>query len=225
MAQTVAFDLDGTLINIDSAQAWLEFILAQSFPGAAQAHRACEKIMRAYAKGSMDMADYMRAWMTPLVGLPPQQLKPLLQKFVQEVVVPAMYTEGTEQIRYHRLAGDHLLLISASPALIVKPIADYLHIRQSVGIEVAMLDNRLTDRCLEPLSFREGKVSLIKHWLSQLGRERLDIAYSDSINDVAMLQFAHQGVCINPDHRLSAMAAELAWQTYRWHGQTMERQS
>ncbi|GGO65259.1 HAD family hydrolase [Bowmanella pacifica] len=216
MAKTVAFDLDGTLIDIDSAQAWLDFLVSRQFPGAADTYRTCGQIMQAYDSGVMDMQAYMQAWMQPLAGMPAAPLAPLLKDFVHQVIAPRVFVQGQQQIAEHQQAGDRLLLISASPTLIVEPIAAYLGIERSVGIDVAIQDGVLTDRSLAPFSFREGKVTLIKRWLGQMDRGQLDMAYSDSINDVPMLEFARHGVCINPDNALAALAGQAQWQTCHW---------
>lgn len=220
MAKTVAFDLDGTLIGTDSAQAWLQFLMRESVPEAGQSFHTCRQIMLGYETGVMDMQAYMQAWMAPIRGKRPEQLRPLLEVFVEQWIAPAIFTDGLRQLELHHKQGDQVLLISASPTLIVDPIARLLGVEHLIGIDVALQDGVLTDCSISPFSFREGKVEKIKKWLAHRSLSGLDVAYSDSINDVPMLSFATHGVCVNPDPGLAALAANRAWSILVWQATT-----
>jgi HAD superfamily hydrolase (TIGR01490 family) len=213
---TVVFDLDGTLIDVDSAQAWLQFLEESNIADAAQARRICSALMQHYDAGSMDMATYMSAWLKPIKGFTLQQIEAITRVFVHQFIVPTVYPDALAKIRWHQAQGHAVAIISASPTLIVKPIADYLNVKHAIGIEVAIVDNKVTQIAIAPFSFKEGKVSAVNHWLSATAMTSLDYAYSDSSNDLPLLSLAQQAFCINPDPELSQHAKAQQWQTYYW---------
>jgi HAD superfamily hydrolase (TIGR01490 family) len=214
---TVAFDLDGTLIAVDSAQVWLDLLVEQNISGAKKAHQVCSQIMQSYGAGTMDMAEYMSAWLQPLNGFDLVQIQPLVKAFIEQVVTGTVYSQGIKKLRWHQQQGHEIVIISASPSLIVRPIAQLLGIENSIGIEVKMQNNTITQLAIPPFSFKQGKVTAIEQWLAALPSTQLDYAYSDSINDLPLLKLAQQGFCVNPDDKLQLCAKDNAWLTYQWH--------
>ena len=213
---TVVFDLDGTLIDVDSAQAWLQFLEESNIAGAAQARRICSALMQHYDAGSMDMATYMSAWLKPIEGFTIQQIEAITGVFVNQFIVPTIYPDALAKVRWHQAQGHAVAIISASPTLIVKPIADYLKVQHAIGIEVAIVDNKVTQIAIAPFSFKAGKVAAVNQWLSSTAMSNLDYAYSDSSNDIPLLSLAQQAFCINPNTALSHHADTQQWQTYYW---------
>lgn len=219
---TVVFDLDGTIIDIDSAQAWLQFLAESKVTGADQARRICSALMQYYEAGSMDMATYMSAWLKPIEGFSVQQIATISQVFINQFIVPAIYPQALAKVRWHQAQGHAVAIISASPTLIVKPIADYLAINHAIGIEVAIAANKVTQVAIPPFSFKQGKVNAVNQWLSASACTRLDYAYSDSSNDIPLLSMAQQAFCINPDSALLDHANIQQWQTFYWSSEVQQ---
>lgn len=213
---TVAFDLDGTLIDIDSAQAWLLFVMNKQVPGAGVANHICTQIMKKYDSGLMDMESYMRAWLQPISGLSLQELTPLAGQFIKQVVKPAIYPDALDKLAWHQVQGHHIVLVSASPELIVAPIAKYLGVKYAIGINVDMKEGKITQVAIPPYTFKEGKVTAVNQWLSSINQSKLDYAYSDSINDLPLLNMAQQAYCINPCPNLLQAANDNNWPVYQW---------
>ncbi len=213
----VAFDLDGTLIAIDSAQSWLSLLHDNGLAGAEQACLSCSQVMQHYQAGTLDMAAYMAAWLQPVAGLPLSQVQQLASEFVSCCVVPAIYPEALAKLQWHQAKGHHVAIVSASPARIVKPIANYLQVAQVMAIEVDICMDRVTQKAIPPFPFKEGKVLAVNQWLHQASARQLDYAYSDSINDLPLLEMAKRRFCVNPDPALTTRAERNAWPIYQWN--------
>lgn len=214
---TVVFDLDGTLIDIDSAQAWLSFLIEQNVTNAPITDRVCSELMKHYDSGSMDMNQYMAAWLLPLDGMNLQKLGLLIDRFIKRVIQPKIYPDALSTIRWHQAQGHHIAIISASPEIIVKPIAAHLNVEQAMGIKVELQNNKISQIALPPFTFKEGKVTVTKQWLQQVNVTELNYAYSDSINDLALLEFANLATCINPCQNLSNLAKQNNWPIHNWN--------
>ena len=172
------FDLDGTLVDSDSAQEWMHFLYENSWPYSKEATEICSEIMRDYSSGQMNMKDYMQAWVLPIKGKRVTEIRALATKFAEHHIKPRIYKEGMYKVREHQKAGDILLVISASPTIIVEPIAALFDIQHVIGIDIKVSNNKFTKNLIEPFSFGEGKVALLKQWQKQHGLEDVPLGLS-----------------------------------------------
>lgn len=213
------FDLDGTLVDSDSVQDWMHFLLKKSWPYSKEATDICSKIMQDYSSGRMNMKDYMCAWLLPIKNKPLSEIRALATEFAEQYIKPRIYTQGMLKVREHQQAGDILLVISASPRIIVEPIAALFGIRHVIGIDVEVSDNKITQNIIEPFSFGSGKVALLKQWQKQHGLEHLPLGciYSDSINDVPLLDYALNSHVINGNEQMRSIAKQNGWCTHEWN--------
>lgn len=219
MTQTIAFDLDGTLISNDSGEDWLEFLLAKGLPLAREARAECLAYMQDYSLGTMDIQAYMKSWCKPLAGMAMSDCEPLLEEFVQSQIKPHIFTQAKTLLSQLQQKGAHILLVSASPDFLVKAIAKELNIANAVGLRVLIKDQMITAETAKPYTFKEGKVIAVEDWLKSLpefDNNKLDLAYSDSINDFPLLEMAEQAICINPDKKLTEVAKNAKWQILNW---------
>lgn len=215
--KTVAFDLDGTLIAIDSAQSWLRFLREAGLKDAEQAYIDCSAVMQHYQSGGLDMTAYMAAWLKPLAGLPLASVQQLVNEFISLMIVPAIYPEALARLQWHQAKGHHIAIVSASPALLVQPIASLFKVEQVMAIEVEINNNLITQKAIPPFPFKEGKVLAINQWLYKGSARQLDCAYSDSINDLPLLEMAKRSFCVNPDPALRLKAEHNKWPIYQWN--------
>ena len=220
MTQTIAFDLDGTLISNDSGEDWLEFLLAKELHLAREARAECLTHMQDYSLGTMDIQAYMKSWCKPVAGMSMNDCEPLLQEFVALKVKPHIFTQAKTLLSQLQQQQAHILLVSASPDFLVKAIAKELGINNAVGLQVLIKDQVITDKITKPHTFKEGKVVAVNNWLAGLPvpehNKKLDLAYSDSINDLPLLEMAEQAICINPDKKLTEVAKNAKWQILNW---------
>ncbi|MGS2722945.1 HAD family hydrolase [Porticoccus sp. GXU_MW_L64] len=215
----VAFDLDETLINGDCAQLWLEFLMDQGWQIAAAYERCCQ-LMSSYDNGHMDMERYMASWLQPLLGKSIGDLSPLLNQFAEQWIAPRIYAEARDELEQHRAQGHVPLIISASPDFLVRAIGRLLGVSDCIAIAVALEDGAITGHCHPPISYREGKILCLQQWLGVQNFPQLENSvryfYSDSHNDLPLLEQVANPCVVNPDARLAEAAAERGWRVVRW---------
>ncbi|PVZ89009.1 HAD-IB family hydrolase [Serratia sp. S1B] len=210
------FDLDDTLICGDSSSLWMEYMVAQQWAPATML--AEEKaMMTLYYQGKMDMHQYMAFTLQPLVGKSRQWLGQQSQDFIEQVLRGRIYPEGIARIEWHRQRGDTLILVSATGEHLVGPMAQLLGMDHCVAILLEEEQGRLTGQTYGTLSFREGKVARI----NQLFSEQPDLwqgsfGYSDSHNDIPMLQAVTHPYAVNPYPGLRQLADESDWPILDW---------
>lgn len=167
----------------------------------------------------MDIKAYMFSWCKATYGMTEADCEPLLQEFVRDKVKPFIFPKGKVLLEQLSRQGADILLVSASPDFLVKAIAKELGISAAIGIEVVIDNGVISNTTVEPYSFKEGKVIAVNNWLDGLpdnSNKELDLAYSDSINDLPLLTMAKKSVCINPDEKLAKVAKEKEWQVLSW---------
>lgn len=210
------FDLDDTLLDGDSATLWFHYMVELGIAPAAMLAEE-EQMMARYYAGELEMADYMAFTLQPLAGKTVQQVADWVQKFVEQSIPQRLFTEGLARIMHHRQQGDRVLIISASGEHIVRPIAALLGVEEVLAIELEQDAGCYTGRTRGILSFRSGKVTRLESWM-QLQQESLagSFGYSDSINDLPMLQAVDHPCVINPALPLQHEAEQRGWPVLRW---------
>lgn len=211
------FDLDETLIDGDCSSLWsaqmarLGWVDAQSF----LAEDA--QLMHAYSEGRLAMEDYMAFSLAPLVGRTPAEVAHLVEPFVEDVIEPLIFSDACQAIAKHRAAGDRLLVISASGAHLVAPIAARIGIDEVLAIDLALEHGFYNGQTQGTLTYREGKTKRLMDWLQAEG-ETLENAsfYSDSHNDLPLLEVVSRPNAVNPDPVLRERALAQGWPIHIW---------
>lgn len=210
------FDLDETLIDGDCASLWSEQMARLGWVDESFIRRDHE-LMAAYSRGELAMEDYMAFTLEPLLGRTQEEVAHLVEPWVEEVIEPLIFSDATRCIAAHRAAGDRLLVISASGVHLVKPIAERIGIDEVLAIELGIAHGAYDGQTRGTLTYREGKVTRLLEWLEAEG-ETLEGAafYSDSRNDLPLLQRVSHPVAVNPDPVLRAHAEQAGWPVVTW---------
>nr|WP_213017637.1 MULTISPECIES: HAD family hydrolase [Halomonas] len=206
------FDLDNTLISIDSDHAWGEFLLEQGAVDPVAYREANERFMADYNAGTLDMAAFLEMALKPLAENTPEQLAAWHQQFMVSKIEPNILPKAEELLARHRTKGDTLLIITATNRFITAPIANRLGVDDLIAVDPEIVDGRYTGRVAGTPSYREGKVTRLKQWLE--GQEfTMDGAwfYSDSHNDLPLLEQVEHPVAVDPDDTLRKVAEERQW--------------
>ncbi|OLQ74175.1 hydrolase [Photobacterium proteolyticum] len=210
------FELDETLIAADSASLWSEHIAEK---GLAPENQIAEEheLISAYAKGTMDMDRYMQATLKPIIGMDRRTLTQLVAEFVEEKIKPALYNDAISRIQWHKQRGDKVLVISATGEHLVKPIAKLLGADDAIAINLEQINGIITGRTTGTLSYQQGKVTRMKAWIAEQDIQfKGSYGYSDSINDLPMLDAVDRPFAVNPDPALALHAQMQDWTIMDW---------
>ena len=213
------FDLDNTLLSIDSDHAWGEFLVEQGAVDPVAYREANERFLADYNAGTLDMAAFLEMALKPLAENTPEQLAAWHQQFMASKIEPHILPKAEELLARHRTKGDTLLIITATNRFITGPIAERLGVDNLIAVEPEMVDGRYTGRVDGVPSYREGKVTRMNQWLEQQDIS-LDGAwfYSDSHNDLPLLEKVDHPVAVDPDDTLRKVAEERQWRIMSLRG-------
>ncbi|UTH30418.1 HAD family hydrolase [Ectopseudomonas hydrolytica] len=211
------FDLDETLIHGDCASLWaVEMTKLGWADGEAFIARE-QELMRLYAAGELAMEDYMAFTLAPLVGRTPEEVAHVVEPFVEDVIEPIFYSDASRTLAAHREAGDRLLVISASAHFLVSAIAERFGIDEVLAIDLEQQHGFYSGRTQGVLTYREGKVTRLHAWLAEQNENLAGASfYSDSRNDLPLLQLVDRPFAVNPDPTLRAHAEQAGWPILNW---------
>ena len=209
------FDLDHTLLPIDSDYAWGVYTTDIGWTDNDHFRRRNDEFYAHYQAGTLDIHDYVRfsTEATRLKGA--AEAARAHAHFMQTVVLPTIQPQALDLIRAHAQAGDQIIIVTATNEFITRPIATALGVSELIAVALAR-DGAgwITGEIQGTPSFREGKVARVNQWLAehQLSWDSVETTfYSDSINDLALLEKATHPVATNPDPRLRTLATERGW--------------
>jgi HAD superfamily hydrolase (TIGR01490 family) len=207
------FDLDNTLLGGDSDYLWGGFLVAEGIVDRDSYEHANERFYREYREGTLDIDEFLRFSLRPLRDHPRSLLESLRERFVAELIEPIMLPAAHDLIDSHRAAGDTLLIVTATNAFVTAPIAMRFGIPHLIATLPAEDDEgNYTGEVAGMPAFQQGKVIRLEQWLAE---QRLDLIgshfYSDSHNDLPLLERVDCPVAVDPDPRLRVVAESRGW--------------
>lgn len=216
MTNLAIFDLDHTLITTDSDNAFPQFLIEKGLLDAEFAQAKNEQFYRDYQQGCLKVEDFVRFEMTPLAPFNSEQLTELHQEFTQKYILPHITPMAKMLVQSHRDAGDTLLVISSTNEFIITPICQLFGIDNIIGTRLATDEHgHFTGEIVGTPSLREGKITRLHEWLDSRGETLKSYGktyfYSDSKNDLPLLEYVDEPVAVNPDEVLLAHAQEKGW--------------
>jgi HAD superfamily hydrolase (TIGR01490 family) len=213
------FDLDDTLLPIDSDHAWGEFVVRLGWVDAAEFQGRNDAFYADYKAGRLDIHAYIEFATAPLRARTAEECEAAQARFMREVIAPQLRPAACELVRAHQQRGDMVALVTATNDFITAPIARAFGIADLIAVRLERRGSTITGRIDGTPSYREGKVARVTQWLAGSGRtlgdfERISV-YSDSLNDLPLLQLASEPVATNPSAALEAIARERGWRILR----------
>jgi HAD superfamily hydrolase (TIGR01490 family) len=206
------FDLDNTLLAGDSDYLWGVFLAERGIVDPGHYERENERFYREYKEGRLDIYEFLRFSLAPLARHSPGDLAAWREAFLREKIEPIILPKAIALVQRHRDAGDDLLIITATNSFVTGPIAARLGIPHLIATEPALRDGRYTGEVDGVPSFREGKVLRLEQWLDAHGASLAGSSfYSDSHNDVPLLDRVDHPVAVDPDPALASLAAARGW--------------
>jgi HAD superfamily hydrolase (TIGR01490 family) len=213
------FDLDHTLIPFDSDYSWGEFTIGLGWNDAEDFKQKNDAFYAQYKAGTLDIHAYCRFATSAVCRQGPDKAKAAHAQYMQQVVQPGIQPQALQLVQQHQAAGDTVVIITATNEFVTRPIAAAFGVTELLAIELER-DERVggtgwyTGEIRGVPSFREGKVTRMEQWMAArgLGWDQVHSTfYSDSINDVPLLEKANVAVATNPDERLRVLATERQW--------------
>ncbi len=206
------FDLDNTLLGGDSDYLWGRFLVEQRLVDGEHYERENQRFYQAYEAGTLDIYEYQSFMLQPLTGRSLTELRAWRERFMAEKIQPILLPKAEELLHQHRTAGDILLIITATNRFITAPIAERLGVSHLLATEPEMVDERYTGRTVGIPCFRQGKVERLNLWLADQGVDLADSwFYSDSHNDLPLLNQVTYPVVVDPDPTLARHAQQQGW--------------
>jgi HAD superfamily hydrolase (TIGR01490 family) len=217
MTQNLAlFDLDYTLLPIDSDHAWNSFTATLGWHDSVEFNQRNDAFYEQYEAGTLDIFEYVRLATTALRQQGALKSEAAHAKFMASVVQKSIQSQALKLVRQHQAAGDTVVIVTATNEFVTRPIADAFGVPELIAIELARdpQSGWFTGEIAGTPSFREGKVKRVEEWLARRGLawEQVESTfYSDSMNDLPLLEKVTHPVATNPDDRLRAIALDRGW--------------
>ena len=209
------FDLDHTILPIDSDQSWGRFTTTLGWTDAVEFNRKNDAFYAHYQAGTLDIHDYVRFATEAFCTRPRDEAEAAHARFMREVIQPVIREEALALLNKHRAAGEQLVIITATNEFVTRPIAQAFGVDELIAVELVRdAQGWYSGEILGVPSLREGKVERLQQWLHQRGLDWDKVEttfYSDSSNDIPLLQRVNHPIATNPDAKLKAFALEKGW--------------
>lgn len=210
------FDLDHTLLPLDSDHEFGEFLIRVGLADPVSHRARNDTFYQQYVDGTLVLDDYIAFTTSVWRDLPPAEQAALQERFMDEVITPALQPQALELVRQHQARGDLVAIVTATNEFVTRPIADAFGVPDLIAVKLVRdAQGRVTGEIDGVPSFREGKITRVDDWLAQRGQsfgdfERVSF-YSDSPNDLPLLYRATDPVATNPSPALEAEAQARGW--------------
>lgn len=209
------FDLDNTLLVGDSDYEWGQFLVDRGVLERESYEAQNRAYYDQYVAGTLDIHEFLGFALRPLAAHTRAELERWHAEFMASRIVPMIAPGAHELVRSHRDGGDLCAIITATNSFVTAPIAREFGVPHLIATEPEARDGRFTGRVAGIPCFRDGKVRRLDEWLAGLGRRLSDYAestfYSDSHNDLALLERVTRPVAVDPDKQLAAAARQRGW--------------
>ncbi|MEY4644056.1 MAG: hypothetical protein RLZZ596_887 [Pseudomonadota bacterium] len=209
------FDLDHTLLPIDSDYSWGNFTSTIGWTDPVEFARRNDQYFAHYQAGILDVHDYVRFATEAVRQRGQSAALAARERFMREVIAPAIRPQALELVQGHRSARDQIAIITATNEFVTRPIADAFGVKHLIAIELERdASGWITGEINGVPSFRDGKVKRLEQWLlaREIARQEVEITfYSDSTNDLPLLENVDHPVATNPSEQLKAIALQRGW--------------
>ena len=211
----VLFDLDNTLLAGDSDFEWAQFLIEQQVLDREVYEARNQEFYEQYKAGTLDIHEFLDFQLKPLSRHSQAQLNAWHAQFMRDKILPIITPKARELVARHAREADLLAIITATNSFVTAPIARELGVAHLIATEPEQVDGKFTGRVAGVPSFREGKITRLDAWLKGRGLawEAIEASwfYSDSLNDLPLLQRVSNPVAVDPDPTLKAHAEQHGW--------------
>jgi HAD superfamily hydrolase (TIGR01490 family) len=211
----ILFDLDNTLLAGDSDFQWAQFLIEQRVLDREVYEARNVEFYEQYKAGTLDIHEFLDFQLKPLSRHPRSQLDAWHREFMHQKILPLVTAPARELIKRHMLGNDLCVIITATNRFVTGPIAQALGIRHLIATEPEQVNGEFTGQVSGLPCFREGKIARLEGWLDEHNLTWMSFLeswfYSDSLNDLPLLDKVTHPVAVDPDATLKAYAEENGW--------------
>jgi len=207
------FDLDNTLLADDSDFLWGCFLVEKALVDKSTYDESNQRFYADYKNGTLDIFAFLAFSLKPLTLYSSEKLTALHKEFMQKHIIPAMTKKGLAKIKQHRDQGDTTVIITATNRFVTGPIAQAFGVDDLIATDPEILNGKYTGKVAGTPCFQEGKLMRLNQWLENTSHDLKDsIFYSDSHNDLPLLEKVTIPVAVDPDEQLKKIAEERNWE-------------
>tara|TARA_R110002074_G_scaffold114782_1_gene245397 strand:- start:24707 stop:25360 length:654 start_codon:yes stop_codon:yes gene_type:complete len=206
------FDLDNTLISDDSDHLWGQFLVEKKLVDSEHYDRVNTQFYRDYCQGNLDIDQYLTFALSFLAEHPLEKLHQWREQFINEKIRPLVLPAAQALVKKHADMGDTLIVITATNQFVTEPIVKLFGIPNMLATEPELIDGRYTGRYVNEPCYQQGKVTRLNQWLDSNNADLTDSTfYSDSHNDIPLLEKVSHPIAVDPDEKLKQHADENSW--------------
>ena len=207
------FDLDNTILNGDSDYSMINYLVDINLLDEV-AKLKNDEFIKDYQQGQLDFNQYTNFALKPYMGMTQEEISKIILPFVEIIIEPMINIFALKLIHDHHDKGHTILLASATNELIVKPIAQRLNIKHVIATKVEFENNKCTGEFIPPSALGAGKLKLVETWMQDHHFDNFSgvTFYSDSINDLPLMETVEFPKAVNPDIKLEAISNERGWE-------------
>ncbi len=207
------FDLDNTLLANDSDFLWGCFLVEKGLVDKSTYDDANKRFYTEYKQGTLDIFEFLAFTLKPLTQFSMEELAQLHSEFMQKHIISAMTQKGIAQIQHHRELGDIIVIITATNSFVTGPIAKAFKADDLIATEPEIIDDKYTGQVAGTPCFQGGKIIRLNQWLENTSHDlEGSTFYSDSHNDIPLLEQVTTPIAVDPDDELQATALARNWQ-------------
>jgi HAD superfamily hydrolase (TIGR01490 family) len=207
------FDLDNTILNGDSDYSMINYLVDINLLDEV-AKLKNDEFIKDYQQGQLDFNQYTNFALKPYMGMTQEEISKIILPFVETIIEPMINIFALKLIHDHHDKGHTILLASATNELIVRPIAQRLNIKHVIATKVEFENNKCTGEFIPPSALGAGKLKLVETWMQDHHFDNFSgvTFYSDSINDLPLMETVEFPKAVNPDIKLEAISNERGWE-------------
>ena len=212
MTELFIFDLDNTLLAGDSDRNWGIFLAEQKVVDSSYLDES-EKFYNNYYEGSLDIDGFLSFCLRPLIDNDMSYLLELRQQFIDEKIKPIMTQTGKKLIDESQAEGKTVIIATATNDFVTRPIADLFNVDTLIATEFEIQNNNFTGKVLGEPCFRDGKLNKVKKWINENNYDLSKTSfYSDSFNDLPLLEQVKYPVIVDGDDKLVEIGKNNNWE-------------
>lgn len=219
------FDLDHTLLDGDTNNLWVAYLAEQQLL-ADEALLRQKDFMQQYSREELDIHEYLSFHLSILAARPLDAWMPIRSAFIESIVEPRISRQALAVVDEHKRQGRRVAIVTATHSFLSGVIGDRLGL-EVIAPVVEIVNGRITGQIIGPPSFREEKIGRVEQWLGVVlptlapGRSYF---YSDSANDLPLLEAVSDPVTVNPDEKLGRVAMQRNWPQLIWRADSLADQ-